>query len=85
MPKKILIPQGGVKKMQAKLINAVLHKEQINSVKKKRGRDLQWGYDRYTNICLSCSEAVCQLDYRYFCSILKEKAKERKEENNEQV
>ena len=48
--------------MQAKLINAVLHKKQINSYKKKKGKDEQWGYDRYTNICLSCSEAVCQLD-----------------------
>ena len=52
--------------MQAKLINAIPHKKQINSYKKKKGKGEQWGYDRYTNICLSCSEAVCQLDYSTF-------------------
>ena len=52
--------------MQAKLINAVLHKKQINSYKKKKGKGEQWGYDRHTNICSNCSEDVCQLDYSTF-------------------
>jgi len=52
--------------MQAKLINAIPHKKQINSYKKKKGKGEQWGYDRHTNICLNCSEDVCQLDYSTF-------------------